>query len=50
MAKAAAANRLPAFVVDKKGLAKLLERKGKSFAIVELIQNAWDEDTTTVGM
>jgi hypothetical protein len=48
MAKAAAANRLPAFVVDKKGLAKLLERKGKSFAIVELIQNAWDEDTTTV--
>ncbi|MET0602948.1 MAG: hypothetical protein ABW167_13270 [Baekduia sp.] len=39
---------LPAFVVDKKGLAKLLERKGKDFAVVELVQNAWDEDTTQV--
>lgn len=45
---AAAATPLPAFVVDKKGLAKLLERKGKSFAVIELIQNAWDEDTGQV--
>lgn len=43
-----AATKLPAFAVDKKGLAKLLERKGKSFAVVELVQNAWDEDTTEV--
>lgn len=39
---------LPAFVVDRRGLAKLLERKGKDFAIVELVQNAWDEDSTHV--
>lgn len=39
---------LPTFEVDKAGLAKLLARKGKEFAIVELVQNAWDEDTTTV--
>src|SRR6266436_1618484 len=31
------------FEVDKQGLAKLLERKGKEFALFELIQNAWDE-------
>ncbi len=36
------------FEVDKQGLAKLLERKGKSFALFELIQNAWDENTSTV--
>lgn len=30
------------FDVDKDGLAKLLERKGKVWAIHELIQNAWD--------
>jgi hypothetical protein len=30
------------FEVDKDGLAKLLERKGKAFALFELIQNAWD--------
>ncbi len=30
------------FTVDKQGLAKLLERRGKAFAITELIQNAWD--------
>lgn len=39
---------LPTFTVDKKGLAKLLERRGKEFAVTELIQNAWDEDTTRV--
>jgi hypothetical protein len=32
------------FEVDRKGLAKILERRGKSFAILELIQNAFDED------
>ncbi len=32
------------FTVDKQGLAKLLERRGKSFAIFELWQNAADED------
>jgi hypothetical protein len=31
------------FAVDKQGLAKILERKGKEFALLELIQNAWDE-------
>src|SRR3954471_7125289 len=31
------------FEVDKQGLAKILERKGKEFALLELIQNAWDE-------
>ena len=31
------------FEVDKEGLAKILERKGKEFALFELIQNAWDE-------
>lgn len=37
------------FEVSKTGLAKLLERRGgKAFAITELIQNAWDEDTTKV--
>lgn len=40
--------KLPTFEVDKKGLAQLLERKGKGSVVVELIQNAWDEDTTSV--
>ncbi len=31
------------FEVDKDGLAKILGRKGKEFALFELIQNAWDE-------
>lgn len=30
------------FTVDKAGLAKLLEKRGKAFAVCELIQNAWD--------
>jgi hypothetical protein len=33
------------FDVSKKGLAKLLQRKGRAFAILELIQNGWDEET-----
>jgi hypothetical protein len=40
--------KLPTFEVDKQGLAKLLERKGKEFAVGELIQNAWDEDVKEV--
>ena len=31
------------FEVDKQGLAKILQRKGKQFALFELIQNCWDE-------
>lgn len=38
------------FTVDKSGLAKLLEKKGKSFAIFELIQNAWDTNATKVSI
>lgn len=36
------------FDVNKEGLAKLLERKGKQFAIAELISNAWDQNVTRV--
>ncbi len=36
------------FEVDKNGLAKILERKGKGFVVFELIQNAWDENSTKV--
>jgi hypothetical protein len=39
--------RKPVFEVDKKGLAKLLERRGKQFALLELWQNAADEDGVT---
>jgi len=31
------------FEVDKEGLARILECKGKEFALFELVQNAWDE-------
>ncbi len=31
------------FEVNKHGLAKILERRGKEFTLFELIQNAWDE-------
>lgn len=31
------------FEVDRDGLARILERKGKEFTLFELIQNAWDE-------
>lgn len=33
---------LPWFEVDSKGLAKLIERRGKSWAVAELLQNAFD--------
>jgi hypothetical protein len=36
------------FDVDKEGLAKLLARRGIEFAALELIQNALDENVTTV--
>jgi len=36
------------FAVDRDGLAKLLEARGKAFAIFELVQNAWDTDTGSV--
>jgi hypothetical protein len=34
------------FVVDKQGLRKTLSRKGKAFAIYELLQNGYDENST----
>lgn len=38
------------FDVDKAGLAAILERRGKSFAIFELVQNAWDSGATAVSI
>ena len=38
----------PTFEVDKEGLAKLMSRRGASFAVLELLQNAWDEASTVV--
>src|SRR6266516_2302672 len=35
------------FEVDKQGLAQVLERKGKEFALFELVQNGWDEPGVT---
>src|SRR5258708_3992979 len=35
------------FEVDRKGLAKLIERRGKVALIYELISNAWDADGVT---
>lgn len=36
------------FDVDKEGLAKLVERRGKVFVLHELLQNAWDTSATSV--
>lgn len=36
------------FAVDKTGLAKVLEKRGKAFALFELIQNAWDTNARKV--
>lgn len=36
------------FEVDRKGLAKLLEKRGKSLVVIELLQNAWDSNATEV--
>ena len=38
------------FDVDKAGLAALLEARGKSFAVFELVQNAWDADPNEVSI
>jgi len=38
------------FEVDKEGLARLLERRGKHFAVLELLQNAWDQNVTQVSV
>lgn len=38
----------PTFAVSKAGLRKLLDRRGKTLAVTELIQNAWDEDVRAV--
>lgn len=35
------------FEVDRDGLARLLERKGKSWVVFELVQNSWDESGAT---
>lgn len=36
-----------ALSVDLDGLRQLVERRGKSFPLMELVQNAWDEDGVT---
>jgi hypothetical protein len=38
----------PTFEVSKKGLAKILTRRGMEFVVLELVQNALDEDSTKV--
>lgn len=45
---AAKAKALPHFEVDRAGLAKLLQRRGKAFIAAELISNSWDEASTQV--
>jgi hypothetical protein len=40
----------PHFEVSRAGLAKLVERRGKAFAILELVQNAWDEEAKEVSV
>jgi len=36
------------FLVDKVGLSKVMERNGKSFIVLELLQNAWDQRSICV--
>lgn len=38
------------YEVDRAGLAKLLERKGRAYVILELLQNAWDEAQSQVAL
>lgn len=40
----------PAIEVDLRGLEKILSRRGKEFAVLELVQNALDEDTKQVAV
>lgn len=35
------------FEVDRKGLAKLVEKRGWAWVVHELVQNGWDEDGVT---
>jgi hypothetical protein len=35
------------FDINKEGLKRVLERRGKEFAVFELVQNAWDEPGVT---
>ena len=41
---------LPTFEVDKEGLRRVLARRGMSWILPELLQNAWDEDATEVAV
>jgi hypothetical protein len=36
------------FAVDSKGLAKIAERRGKHFVLLEMLQNAWDTEATRI--
>jgi hypothetical protein len=38
------------FEIDKDGLAAILERRGKAFALAELVSNAWDSGTDAVSI
>lgn len=38
------------FEVDRDGLAAILERRGKAFALAELVSNAWDSGTDAVAI
>lgn len=38
------------FQIDKAGLAAILERRGKFFAVAELVSNAWDSGSETVAI
>lgn len=38
------------FLVDKEGLAKLMGRRPKGYVVLELLQNAWDEDVSRVSL
>jgi histidine kinase/DNA gyrase B/HSP90-like ATPase len=48
--KSTAVGGQPWLVVDKEGLRMTLERKGKAFAIYELLQNGFDEASTKVSV
>jgi hypothetical protein len=38
------------FVVDRDGLAKLMRKRPKGYIVLELLQNAWDENVTKVDL
>lgn len=46
--KARSRAKLSTFEVDKAGLAKLLERRGKEWVVAELVQNGLDQNVTKV--